>query len=198
MKIKNLSISQLFIYTVWNFSSWLSTFYFFQFFVYILIIWVSAVYLHFDFVLFCFIFLWFFFALVFFFYFNFQVKPVLVYVLFGRRKEAWHISVACVDIYPTPPTNPSDMPKIELLCTFVTSTPSPLMWFVADVPSVSKTRKACECIKSSIVATPWTRQVHLLWLTLLNDEEPRKTNRREKNKQFTKQSINFFTKYSCI
>ena len=132
-----------------------------------------------------------FFLFSFFFYFNFQAKPVLVYVLFGRKKEAWHISAACVDIYPTPPTNPSDMPKIELLCTFVTSTPSPLMWFVADVPSVSKTRKACECIKSSIVATPWTRQVHLLWLTLLNDEEPRKTNRREKNKQFTKQSINF-------
>ena len=88
--------------------------------------------------------------------------------------------MACVDIYPTPPTNPSDMPKIELLCTFATSTPSPLMWFVADVPSVSKTRKACECIKSSIVATPWTRQVHLLWLTLLNDEEPRKQTEERK------------------
>ena len=99
--------------------------------------------------------------------------------------------MACVDIYPTPPTNPSDMPKIELLCTFVTSTPSPLMWFVADVPSVSKTRKACECIKSSIVATPWTRQVHLLWLTLLNDEEPRKTNRREKNKQLQNKVLIF-------
>ena len=83
------------------------------------------------------------------------------------------------------------MPKIELLCTFVTSTRSPQMWFAADVPSVSKTRKVCECTKSSIVVTPLTRQVHLLsWLMLQQHNEKHKEKRKISS---LKKSINFFT-----